>query len=403
MKVYGGLEVAQLEWFTDAGKPAASSYPYRVIWVTDKKQVQVSDGTNWMQGVINVYTDAGLPAAGASNANTIAFISDTGKLKVSTGSVWTNIGGVIDSYTSGTIPSAAANLNKIIWVSDNTQFQFSDGSTWTAAAAASQNLINVVPGVASYAILSTDNVILTNAAVTTTITLPTAVGRTGKIYQLVKTDSSLTKITIATTSSQTIGAPGTTTKKLCTQGEAFYVESDGANWQIIGRVIPSVWTSYSGTISAVSVNPTLPTAAVTTWWYRRVADSMEIMFTYATPNSTGGVTGTGGYRFPLPTGATVDVNKLITVQETGFTNGAGANIVGNSYITNDTSSPAAFGGCQGWVQVYSANDVWIQHFYSSGATGVQTWGSGTSRPIGDPGVAMYCSFNARVPITDWEG
>jgi len=47
MKVYGALEAAQLEWFTDAGKPAASSYQYRVIYITDTKQVLVSDGTNW--------------------------------------------------------------------------------------------------------------------------------------------------------------------------------------------------------------------------------------------------------------------------------------------------------------------------------------------------------------------
>jgi hypothetical protein len=48
MKVLGALESAQLEWFTDAGKPAASSYVYRVIYVSDLKQVQVSDGTNWV-------------------------------------------------------------------------------------------------------------------------------------------------------------------------------------------------------------------------------------------------------------------------------------------------------------------------------------------------------------------
>ena len=47
-KIYGALEVAQLEWFTDTGKPAASSYIYRVIYVSDLKQVMVSDGSNWI-------------------------------------------------------------------------------------------------------------------------------------------------------------------------------------------------------------------------------------------------------------------------------------------------------------------------------------------------------------------
>lgn len=48
MKVYGALELAQLEWFTNAAKPAAASFIYRVIYVSDLKQIQVSDGTNWI-------------------------------------------------------------------------------------------------------------------------------------------------------------------------------------------------------------------------------------------------------------------------------------------------------------------------------------------------------------------
>lgn len=48
MKVYGALELAQLEWFLDSAKPSAASYIYRVIYVSDLKQIQVSDGTNWI-------------------------------------------------------------------------------------------------------------------------------------------------------------------------------------------------------------------------------------------------------------------------------------------------------------------------------------------------------------------
>jgi hypothetical protein len=48
MKVYSALEVAQLEWFTNAGKPSAASNIYRVIWVSDFKRVEVSDGTQWV-------------------------------------------------------------------------------------------------------------------------------------------------------------------------------------------------------------------------------------------------------------------------------------------------------------------------------------------------------------------
>lgn len=130
MKVYGALEAAQIEWFTNAGKPAASSYPFRVIYVTDLKQIQVSDGTNWNPSALYTYTAGTLPAAGASNQYQVAFITDTLQVKVSDGSQWKTIGARLDTYTSGTIPAAASNTNSIIWVSDLQQVQVSNGTAW---------------------------------------------------------------------------------------------------------------------------------------------------------------------------------------------------------------------------------------------------------------------------------
>jgi len=130
MKVYGALEAAQIEWFTNAGKPAASSYPFRVIYVTDLKQIQVSDGTNWNPSALYTYTAGTLPAAGASNQYQVAFITDTLQVKVSNGTEWKTIGARLDTYTSGTIPAAASNTNSIIWVSDLQQVQVSNGSAW---------------------------------------------------------------------------------------------------------------------------------------------------------------------------------------------------------------------------------------------------------------------------------
>jgi hypothetical protein len=89
MKVYGALELAQLEWFLDSAKPSAASFIYRVIYVSDLKQIQVSDGINWISA-----------------------------------------GSRLDSYTSGTVPLASANPNTIIWVSDLQQVQISNGSAW---------------------------------------------------------------------------------------------------------------------------------------------------------------------------------------------------------------------------------------------------------------------------------
>jgi hypothetical protein len=49
MKVYGALENAQIEWFTEATLPTAATYPYRVVQTTDTKKVYISDGTSWNQ------------------------------------------------------------------------------------------------------------------------------------------------------------------------------------------------------------------------------------------------------------------------------------------------------------------------------------------------------------------
>jgi hypothetical protein len=76
-----------------------------------------------------------------------------------------------------------------------------------------------------------------------TLTLPSAVGITGKQYILKRTDQTLgTMLNIATTSSQTIN--GVTTSTLARQYEELIVVSDGANWQA-KRYIPTVWTSYT--------------------------------------------------------------------------------------------------------------------------------------------------------------
>jgi len=64
-----------------------------------------------------------------------------------------------------------------------------------------------------------------------TITLPTAVGITGRIYTIKLTASGTG--TVSTTSSQTID--GSTTYSLSAQYKYVTVQSDGANWNIIGN------------------------------------------------------------------------------------------------------------------------------------------------------------------------
>ena len=90
---------------------------------------------------------------------------------------------------------------------------------------------------ANYTLTTTDFTILGNAAGgAITLTLPTAVGASGQIYTLKKTDSSANVVTIATTSAQTID--GLSTYSLSYQYQGIQVQSNNSNWVIID-VIPA--------------------------------------------------------------------------------------------------------------------------------------------------------------------
>lgn len=67
-----------------------------------------------------------------------------------------------------------------------------------------------------------------------TITLPSSLGITGRIYNIKKTDGSSNIVTVATTSSQTID--GATTRSLASQWATISVQSDGANWLRISQI-----------------------------------------------------------------------------------------------------------------------------------------------------------------------
>jgi hypothetical protein len=88
---------------------------------------------------------------------------------------------------------------------------------------------------ANYSVTLSDATILGNASTANiTITLPTAVGITGRIYAIKKIDSSTNVVTVGTTSSQTIDS--FTTKALARQFDAVQVQSNGSNWFIISFV-----------------------------------------------------------------------------------------------------------------------------------------------------------------------
>jgi hypothetical protein len=84
----------------------------------------------------------------------------------------------------------------------------------------------------TYAVLTADEILTGDAAGGAfSITLPTAVGVTGRAYTIKRINSGANAVTVATTGGQTID--GAATVALSTQWQVLRVVSDGANWLTI--------------------------------------------------------------------------------------------------------------------------------------------------------------------------
>jgi hypothetical protein len=93
----------------------------------------------------------------------------------------------------------------------------------------------VNPRTAAYTITDQDDVILGNASGGAfNVTLPSAIGRQGRIFTVKKTDSSGNAVTISTTGGQTID--GAASVSLGAQFSSRMLMSDGANWLVLASI-----------------------------------------------------------------------------------------------------------------------------------------------------------------------
>lgn len=104
--------------------------------------------------------------------------------------------------------------------------------TYTAAEIAKPKWAITAAQTNTYAIQTTDCVVVCDTTTNAfSATLPTAVGVTGKIYVIKRISAGTNRLTVATTSAQTID--GITTAILDGQWNSITVCSDGANWYIL--------------------------------------------------------------------------------------------------------------------------------------------------------------------------
>lgn len=146
----------------------------------------------------------------------------------------------------------------------------------------------------------------------------------------------------------------------------------------------SDWTSFTMSILGSSSNPTKassPTVDQAKW--RRVGDSMQIMYNYQQTSATGAAAGSGAYLFALPSGYSIDSNKV-------FINGASGGI-------QSIGSGQAYDGTtifQLEAQVFNSTSIALQTNEAAGNNIGSTRASlgGTNARFG---------FICTVPIVGW--
>lgn len=172
------------------------------------------DSWTWTEPLTGLIAGAALPVSNTTAAKTRYGICE---VNTSTDSPIPNI--YSDNIFSG------MTLDGIFLASGSTSIIRNNNGTNTSAGSV---ITSYVAKSSTYSITTLDSVINCTSG-TFTVTLPTAIGVTGREYKIINSGTGV--VTVATTSSQTID--GSTTASIPIHNMSLTVVSNGANWQII--------------------------------------------------------------------------------------------------------------------------------------------------------------------------
>lgn len=144
------------------------------------------------------------------------------------------------------------------------------------------------------------------------------------------------------------------------------------------------WQDYSLTIGATTSPPALGTTTVNHARWRRVGDSMEIGYDLVVTSA--GSAGSGTYKWPIPSGYTIDTSKqrVSTTLMEASVGSVSIEVFGNQKV--------------GQVQVYDANNLAIG--YQDSTTNAFNFLASGLNGFGNSTTFRY-SFHALVPIVGW--
>lgn len=232
-----------------------------------------------------------------------------------------------------------------------------------------------------------------------TVTMPTAVGNTGKTVVIQHLGTSLTQnYTLATVSAQTIGGFASTAIVMYTNGEIFTLISDGTNWQIFEHKAQTPWiTAGPLTITATTTNPGKGANTTDTFFWRR--DGRDCIFEYRYRQTGAGTAGTGDYVFTLPSGLNIDTASGLFANTTVIgapaiyyePNKFGSGFVANQVILSGLGVPIMYSTTQFRIQFEVTNNAVNESF------GVV---SASQLGLGGTNVSYY--ITARFPNVGWQ-
>jgi hypothetical protein len=338
-------------WQFGNGSTGASSVSSFLIYNgTGSNYLQLE---NWANQTSNTYLGGGSVITSSPNQTQLIIASEGGssfigfpvggktlateRMRLSTSSLAlkTGLSLSMTGSTSGTlthsVPTTVTSYG-LTWPST----QGGSNTVLTNNGSGSLSWTSISGGPAAYrSVTTTDSPttsdeILALSGASFTVTLPTAVGNTGKRFTLFHNGTNLTQVyTLATTSGQTIGGVASGSYALYTKGERLIIISDGSNWQILEHETNTGWIDAgTNTITATTTNPTKASGiTVDKIYWRRVGSNAEIRIEYAQSNTTSANSGSGDYLFAIPSNMTIDTSTITT-----FTTVIGAG--GAASITN---------------------------------------------------------------------
>jgi hypothetical protein len=322
--------------------------------------------TNAMLATVSTATFKGRTTAGSGNVEDLTATQATALLNNVVGD--SGSGG-----TKGLVPAPSSG--------DAAAGKFLKASGAWAVPSPSVADLAVTSKTTTYTATTSDNVILVTAGSSWTLSLYTAVGNTGKVLDIIRTDDSpSTLVTIDPNGSETLG--GFTTVTLATKGESWRIVSDGTNWQVLDHKTATPWVTDSGFTPASAAFGTVTLKSIQ---WRRNGDTIYVRGYWKNGTATGTTAS-----LSFPSGIAMDSTKMTSTSQV---------LSLGTYISVRTAGSNAniYNAPLAGSIFYDGSDTANVYFAIGSISNVLTKGGGTAISNTSDGPTVDFSF----PVANW--